>query len=86
MTNVYVEPSAMQEWKTSMKNINTECITSIDNVDKYIKQLESNFKGDFPTSYIDSFENFAKSVRNSHDSMSNLESFLDTVVEVMENQ
>ena len=48
--------------------------------------LNDSFQGDYASKYDESFGQFTKQVKSSHESLRNVESFLDTIVTVMENQ
>lgn len=86
MSKVYVDPSAMGEWKTQMEKINKDCISSIEEINTAITKLNDSFQGDYATKYEESFGEFTKKVKSTHESLRNVESFLDTIVNVMENQ
>ena len=86
MSKVYVDPSAMGEWKTQMEKINKDCISSIEEINTAITKLNDSFQGDYATKYEESFGEFTKNVKSTHESLRNVESFLDTIVTVMENQ
>lgn len=86
MAKVYVDPTAMAEWKTQMEKINKDCISSIDEITTAIGNLNESFQGDYASKYEESFGQFTKQVKSSHESLRNVETFLDTVVNVMENQ
>lgn len=86
MAQVYVDPTVMSEWKTNMEKINKDCISSIDEINTAIAKLNDSFQGDYASEYEESFGQFTKKVKSSHESLRNVESFLDTIVSVMENQ
>ena len=86
MAQVYVDPVAMSEWKIQMETINKDCIATIEEIDAAITKLNECFKGDYASKYDESFGQFSKQVKASHESLKNVETFLDTVVSVMENQ
>ena len=86
MAKVYVDPAAMSEWKTQMDKINKNCISSIEEIDSAIAKLNDSFQGDYATQYEESFGEFTKKVKSTHESLRNVESFLDTIVNVMQNQ
>ena len=83
---VYVETEAMASWKTEMEKINKNCIDNIDSIVSSMNSLSSSFQGAFADKYDISFENYTKKVKAGHESMRDIESFLDTIVEVMKNQ
>jgi uncharacterized protein YukE len=86
MSKVYVDPTVMSEWKTQMETINKDCISSIEEINTAITKLNDSFQGDYATKYEESFGSFTSKVKSSHESLRNVESFLDTIVNVMENQ
>lgn len=86
MSKVYVDPVALSEWKTQMDVINKDCISTIDEITVAIGRLNDSFQGDYATKYDEAFAQFTKQVKQSHESLRNVETFLDTVVTVMENQ
>lgn len=86
MAKVYVDPIVMSEWKGQMDTINKDCISIIEEIDAAISKLNESFKGDYASKYEESFGQFSKQVKASHESLRNVETFLDTVVNVMENQ
>lgn len=86
MAQVYIDPTVMLEWKTQMETINKDCISSIEDINTAITNLNDFFQGDYATKYEESFGVFAKKVKATHESLRNVETFLDTIVTVMENQ
>ena len=86
MSKVYVDPAAMSDWKTQMDKINQDCISSIEEINTAISKLNDSFQGDYATKYEESFGEFTNKVKSSHESLRNVETFLDTIVTVMENQ
>ena len=86
MAQVYVDPTVMLEWKSQMDTINKDCINSIDEITSAIAKLNDSFQGDYSSKYEESFGAFTNKVKATHESLRNVETFLDTVVSVMENQ
>lgn len=86
MSKVYVDTDAMSQWKIQMESINKNCIDQIDKIDSAMNSLSSSFQGDYAEKFENSFGQYTKSVRNSHESLRSVEKFLDTIVEVMNNQ
>ena len=86
MANVYVDTEAMASWKQEMEKINKDCIDNLDSIIKSMDSLNSSFQGDYAEKYEQSFGQDAKKVRSSHESMRDIENFLDTIVNVMNNQ
>lgn len=86
MSKVYVDPTVMSDWKEQMEKINKDCISSLDSIDSAITELNECFQGDYASKYEESFGQFTKKVKESHESLRNVETFLDTVVSVMQNQ
>lgn len=86
MAQVYVDDLVMAEWKTNMNSINQNCITAIEGIESSIKNLNESLMGNYSEQYDTSINSFLKSVKNSHENLKDMESFLDQVVEVMKNQ
>ncbi len=86
MGKAYVETEAMASWKTEMEKINKDCIENIDNIVKSMNNLNASFQGDYADKYEQAFGQYSNKVKNSHESMRDIENFLDTIVEVMKNQ
>jgi uncharacterized protein YukE len=86
MAQAYVDASVMGEWKTSMDSINVNCLEAIEGIENCLNNLNDSFRGDFASEYSESYSNFLKTVKSSHENLKNVESFLDTVVDVMNNQ
>jgi uncharacterized protein YukE len=86
MSKVYVDPIALSDWKTQMDVINKDCISTIEEITTAISRLNDSFQGDYATKYDEAFALFTKQVKESHESLRNVETFLDTVVTVMESQ
>ncbi len=86
MAQVYVDPTVMSEWKTQMDKINKDCISSIEEINTAITKLNDSLQGDYADKYEESFGSFTKKVKSTHESLRNVETFLDTVVSVMESQ
>ena len=86
MSKVYVETDAMASWKTEMEKINKNCIDNIDAIVSSMNGLNASFQGDYASKYEEAFGQYANKVKSSHESMRDIEKFLDTVVEVMKNQ
>lgn len=86
MSKVYVDPLVLSDWKTQMDVINKDCISTIEEITTAIGRLNDSFQGDYATKYDEAFAQFTKQVKESHESLRNVETFLDTVVTVMESQ
>lgn len=83
MSKAYVEDTAMADWKTRIDTINKDCISEIESIEKSMNSLPDVFKGDYAEIYGQSFEEYTKSVKSSHESLQSFENFLDKIVEVM---
>lgn len=86
MAEVYVDTEAMASWKTEMEKINKDCIENIENIVKSMNGLNAVFQGDYADKFEQVFGQYSNKVKNSHESMRDIEKFLDTIVEVMKNQ
>ncbi len=86
MSNVYVNTEAMASWKVEMDKINKACVDNIDIIVNSMNELNSSFQGEYADKYEEAFGQYSKKVKNSHESMRDIENFLDTVVNVMQSQ
>lgn len=86
MAQAYVDASVMTEWKTNMDTINVNCLESIEGIENCLNNLTDSFRGDYASEYAESYKSFLKNVKSSHENLKDVEKFLDTVVEVMQNQ
>ena len=81
----YVESEALKSWESQMKSINEQCLADIDTISKQVDSLKDGFKGDYSDSYTEAFNELLSSIKTSHEALSNFSSFLNTVVETVEN-
>lgn len=86
MAEVYVDTNAMSEWQSKMESINNNCISSIEEIESSIRSLNSSLQGSYADSYEESFSSFTKTVKQSHEAMSDFSGFLDSIVNVMNKQ
>lgn len=86
MAQVYVDSTAMEDWKSQMEKINNDCVASIEEIEAAIKSLTSSFQGSYADSYTDSFSSFTNKVKESHQAMSDFSGFLNTIVNIMNGQ
>ena len=86
MAQAYVDDSVMTEWKNNMESINANCIEAIEGMETCLNNLNDSFRGDYASEYGESYENFIKNVKNSHEELRDVEAFLDSIVNVMHNQ
>ena len=86
MAQAYVDDSVMAEWKTSMDNINVNCLEAIEGIENCLNNLNDSFRGDYASEYGESYAKFIKDVKNSHENLKDVEGFLDSIVDVMHNQ
>ena len=86
MAQAYVDDATMAQWKTSMSNINVNCLECIENIESCLNNLGDSFRGDYATEYGESYKKFIKSVKISHENLKDIEGFLDVVVDVVHNQ
>lgn len=86
MASAYIKTEAMASWKTEMDKINKDCVDNIDNIIKSMNTLNTSFQGEYADKYEQVFGQYSNKVKSSHESMRNLETFLDKIVEVMNNQ
>lgn len=86
MAQAYVDDSVMAEWKTNMDSINVNCLEAIEGMETCLKNLNDSFRGDYASEYSESYADFIKKVKNSHEYLRDVEGFLDSIVDVMHNQ
>lgn len=86
MGNVYVNSSSLSDWKTKLNTLNSTAVTDVENLSKYSNEISSSFKGDFADSYLEALTEFSSYVKSSHESMEDFDTFLDSIVEIMNNQ
>lgn len=86
MSKAYVNDSAMAEWKTKMDSINVNCLESIDGIETCLNSISDSFRGDYASDYTNSYKRFIQNVKSSHENLKDVEAFLDTIVDVMQNQ
>ena len=85
MSKAYIETDVLVSWKTQMESLNETCVQCLNNIDQYMKSLNSSYQGEYADMFEENFGNYTKKVISSHNDLANLESFLAIVVEVMEN-
>ncbi len=86
MAEVYVDTSAMADWKTNMSKINSDCIDSLNDISDSMSEFRSAFQGAYADQFDDSFVDFIRKIKSSHESMKDLENFINIIVETMEKQ
>lgn len=85
-TAVYVDTAALASWSSQMSSINTAAIDNLNTFMSTVSELEGSFAGNSATAFLNSMNNFLKSAIASHESMSDVETFLKTVIITMESQ
>lgn len=86
MSQVYADDTVMAEWKLNMDSINENCISDLESIESTIQKLDESLRGDYAEQYESSISNFIKSAKTSHESLRDVENFLDQIVDVMKNQ
>lgn len=86
MGNVYVNSSSLSEWETKLNGLNTTAVSDVEKLSEYSNEINSSFKGDFAESYLEALLEFSSYVKSSHESMKDFDTFLNSIVEIMNNQ
>lgn len=85
-TSVYVDTDALQKWNAQMSKINEEAITTLGNYLTTVNQLENYMLGNVASGFINDTNEIMKKSKNCHEQMKDVEKFLLTVVNTMNNQ
>jgi uncharacterized protein YukE len=84
-SEAYIEPSVLEGWKSTMSSINNACLGELDNFKAHSAGLADSWRGDAADGYSQTFDNFIEVVKNKHESMKNLDSFISEVIITMES-
>lgn len=85
-TSVYVDTSALTKWNTDLSSINDLAKTDLESFKKNVESLKDSWAGSSATSFLNSNEEFLQKAFSYHESMTDINSFLITVVETMEKE
>ena len=83
---VYVNVNELTAWGSKMRSINEEAINCLESFLSSVNSLEGSWEGDSFNAFIDDIDVFIKAAIATHHMMSDVESFLYSVVETMEKQ
>ena len=81
----YIKSESLKRWESQMKGINEKCLGNISTISTQVDSLPDGFKGDYSDKYTEAFNELLSSIKTSHEALSNFSSFLNTVVETVEN-
>ncbi len=85
-TSVYIESSALEEWSTELTSVNGELMNNLKAFMETAKSLEKSWAGVSASSFLLQNASFIKKAEECHEKMSDVNSFLLTVVETMEKE
>ncbi len=83
---VYVETEALTGWSSKMAELNTASEDILTEFVSSVEQLKEDWQGNSATGFETAMNNCLKSAKNRHNAMGQVEAFLLTVVETMQNQ
>lgn len=84
VTQKLIVPSTLEGWKLKMVELNTKAIQTINSFDKEVGNLDAVIRGKFSESYIKSVNEKMTDAKQKHESMKNMETMLQTIVDSME--
>ncbi len=82
----WVQSEALLDWKSQMGTLNQEAVDVISDITNKIQTLNDSWKGDSAMGFESIMGSTLETIISCHEDMQNLESFLSSVVNVMENQ
>ncbi len=85
-TSVYVDFSALNEWRNEMDRINGDALSTLDSFESTIGELNNYWSGNSASGFLSSSKNLVNKARSYHNDMCNVEDFLIKVIETMDNQ
>ena len=85
-TSVYVDFAALNSWKSQMNKINSSALDTLDSFISTMKDLKSSWCGNSAESFLNSSTKMLNKAKGYHNDMKNLENFLTTVINTMDNQ
>jgi uncharacterized protein YukE len=85
-TSVYVDFATLNEWKSQMDKINASALDTLDSFMSSVEDLKSSWCGNSADSFLNSSKMMLNKAKNYHTEMRNIENFLTTVINTMDNQ
>jgi uncharacterized protein YukE len=85
-TSVYVDFSALNEWRNQMDNINSSAMDTLDSFMSTVEDLKDSWAGNSAESFLTSATGVINKAKGYHTEMGNTENFLITVIDTMDKQ
>jgi uncharacterized protein YukE len=85
-TSVYVDFMALKEWKSQMDKINVSALDTLDSFMSSVEDLKGSWCGNSADSFLNSSKMMLNKAKSYHTEMRNVENFLTTVINTMDNQ
>ena len=85
-TSVYVDFSALNDWKSQMDKINGSALDTLDSFMSSVEDLKGSWCGNSADSFLNSSKTMLNKAKNYHTEMRSVENFLTTVINTMDNQ
>ena len=85
-TSVYVDFSALNEWKIEMEKINNSALDTLDSFMSTVEELKNSWCGNSAEGFLDSTGSMLKKAKSYHAEMKSVENFLTNVVNTMDKQ
>ena len=84
--SVYVELSALDNWNKKLNKIDTDAIDIIKNIEAEIKKVEDYWVGNASKGFVEASEELTKLAKSYHLGMKDVDSFLVTVANSMQER
>lgn len=85
-TSVYVDTSILKIWETEIKIVNDEAMKNLSLYLNTVNKLQDYMAGNVASGFIKDTTNLINEVEKKHKKMSDVEKFLDEVVNTMNEQ
>lgn len=85
-TSIYVDFSALNEWRVQMDKINGAALDTLDSFMSTVKDLKSSWCGNSADSFLRSSESLLNKAKSYHTEMKSVENFLTNVINTMDKQ
>lgn len=85
-SSAYINSEALMSWKSSMESINSNCLDNLDSFKSDATKLTGSWTGESASSFERQVNACMQVAANMHESMKNIDSFLETVVITSQNQ
>ena len=85
-SKIYVDTSALQDWKIKMSNINNASIEIIKEINEKMKDIDQCIAGNIAEGIKHDIYRLTKNCLSSHENMKDLEQILSKIVETKINE